>query len=217
MLENLEKYKKEKEDLEEIKKDFNELEPKLNKLSKELIEESENIIDKTKPFLNNLKDSIEEHLKDLNMGNAEIDFSIEKLKEPKKEGAHRICFLLKTNPKSDFLPLSEIASGGELSRIILALEVVLGNTHTIDTMIFDEIDSGVGPRMADVVGKKLKELSKNKQIIVITHMPQVANLADTHFKIIKSLNEDDINSEIIHLNQDEKQKEIKEMYGSIIY
>jgi DNA repair protein RecN (Recombination protein N) len=217
VLENLEKYKKEKEDLEEIKKDFNELEPKLNKLSKELIEESENIIDKTKPFLNNLKDSIEEHLKDLNMGNAEIDFSIEKLKEPKKEGAHRICFLLKTNPKSDFLPLSEIASGGELSRIILALEVVLGNTHTIDTMIFDEIDSGVGPRMADVVGKKLKELSKNKQIIVITHMPQVANLADTHFKIIKSLNEDDINSEIIHLNQDEKQKEIKEMYGSIIY
>ncbi len=69
--------------------------------------------------------------------------------------------MLKTNPKSDFLPLSEIASGGELSRIILALEVVLGNTHTIDTMIFDEIDSGgVGPRMADVVGKKTKRIIK---------------------------------------------------------
>lgn len=217
VLENLEKYKKEKSELEELKKDFNELEPKINKLTQELMQESQNIVDKAKPFLFNLKTSIEDHLEDLNMGNAEIDFRIEKLKEPKKESAHRICFLLKTNPKSDFLPLSEIASGGELSRIILALEVVLGTNHTIDTMIFDEIDSGVGPRMADVVGEKLKELSKNKQIIVITHMPQVANLADTHFKIVKSVNEDDINSEIIKLNQDEKQKEIKEMYGSIIY
>ncbi|MBL5982289.1 hypothetical protein NAAC61_10010 [Petrotoga sp. 8T1HF07.NaAc.6.1] len=216
VLKNLNKFKIQKSELDEIKNDFHELEPRLYKLKEELLELSDKIIGKVSPFLNDLKSNIENNLKDLNMENSKIDWKIEKLKEPKKESAHRITFLLKTNPKSDFMPLSEIASGGELSRIILAVEVVLGKNHAIDTMVFDEIDSGVGPRMADVVGNKLNELSKDKQIIVITHMPQVANFATEHFKIVKSSNEE-TSSAIIKLSENERLEEIKEMYGNIVY
>ncbi|KUK80295.1 MAG: DNA repair protein RecN, partial [Petrotoga mobilis] len=190
--------------------------PRLYKLRDELLGLSDKIIEKVNPFLKDLKLHIENNLKDLNMENSKIDWKIEKLKEPRKDAAHKITFLLKTNPKSDFMPLAEIASGGELSRIILAVEVVLGKNHAIDTMVFDEIDSGVGPRMADVVGNKLNELSKDKQIIVITHMPQVANFATEHFKIVKSLNEE-TTSTIVKLSENERLEEIKEMYGNIVY
>jgi len=216
VLENLNKFKIQKSELEEIKNDFHELEPRLNKLKEQLLGYSDKIIEKVTPFLKDLKLQIENNLKDLNMENSKIDWKIEKLKEPKKDTVHQITFLLKTNPKSDFMPLAEIASGGELSRIILAVEVVLGKNHAIDTMVFDEIDSGVGPRMADVVGNKLNELAKDKQIIVITHMPQVANFANEHFKIVKSLNEE-TTSTILKLSENERLEEIKEMYGNIVY
>lgn len=216
VLTNLEKYKSQKNMLEEIKKDFHELEPKLNQLKNKLMNLSDDLIDQTKPFLDELKKNVEENLKDLNMENCKIDWKIKKLNDPQKDAAHKIVFLLKTNPKSDFLPLAEVASGGELSRIILALEIVLGKNHPIDTMVFDEIDSGVGPRMADIVGKKLRDLSQNKQIIVITHMPQVATLANEHFKIIKSVDNEAI-SAIIKLSEKEKLNEIKDMYGNIVY
>lgn len=216
VLTNLEKYKSQKNMLEEIKKDFHELEPKLNQLKNKLMNLSDNLIDQTKPFLDELKKNVEENLKDLNMENCKIDWKIKKLNDPQRDAAHKIAFLLKTNPKSDFLPLAEVASGGELSRIILALEIVLGKNHPIDTMVFDEIDSGVGPRMADIVGKKLSDLSQNKQIIVITHMPQVATLANEHFKIIKSVDNEAI-SAIIKLSEKEKLNEIKDMYGNIVY
>jgi len=126
VLTNLEKYKSQKNMLEEIKKDFDELEPKLNQLQNKLMNLSDNLIDQTKPFLDKLKKNVEENLKDLNMENCKIDWKIKKLNAPQKDAAHKIVFLLKTNPKSDFLPLAEVASGGELSRIILALEIVLG-------------------------------------------------------------------------------------------
>lgn len=216
VLTNLEKYKSQKNMLEEIKKDFHELEPKLNQLKNKLMNLSDDLIDQTKPFLDELKKNVEENLKDLNMENCKIDWKIKKLNDPQRDAAHKIAFLLKTNPKSDFLPLAEVASGGELSRIILALEIVLGKNHPIDTMVFDEIDSGVGPRMADIVGKKLSDLSQNKQIIVITHMPQVATLANEHFKIIKSVDNEAI-SAIIKLSEKEKLNEIKDMYGNIVY
>ncbi|PNR95802.1 DNA repair protein RecN [Petrotoga sp. 9PWA.NaAc.5.4] len=217
VLDTLTKLRKEKNELEEIQRDLYELEPALIKIKNELEIESCNIIEKSKPFLQDIKEKVEGNLKDLNMENCKIDFKIEQLKEPRKESFHKITLLLKTNPKSEFLPLSDIASGGELSRIILALEAVIGNNHNIDTMFFDEIDSGVGPRMADIVGSKLKELSSKKQIIVITHMPQVANLAKKHFKITKSLENNETVSKIIELNDEERQEEIKEMYGNIVY
>jgi DNA repair protein RecN (Recombination protein N) len=211
----LENMKKEYEYLSELKDEIDLIEPKLKELKKKLKQESNNIIKKSIDYLNSLKKSIEKNLYDLNMKNASIDFRFSD-KEPDNTSAHKAILLLKTTPQSPFLNLSEIASGGEMSRILLAMETVFGNDHSIDTMLFDEIDSGVGPRMADVVGEKLEELSKNKQVIVITHMPQVANDANRHFKILKIEKNAKTYSSIIRLNSDERDKEIKDMYGDIV-
>ena len=143
-------------------------------------------------------------------------YYLEKLKEQGQISAHRIRILMKTNPQSDFLPLDKIASGGEMSRIFLAIETVFGTDHSVDSMLYDEVDAGVGPRMAMTVGEKLKELSKDKQLIVITHMPQVANLAEKHLKITKVQSKDEVYSTVTELTGEQREKEIKDMYGEII-
>lgn len=217
VIERYEKMKKELEELYSIKEIIDEIDPQIQKMRKSLETESDKIIETSKKYLYEIKEQVEQNLIDLNMSNAKIDFYFEKLKEPDKSSHHKINFLLKTNPQSDFMALSKIASGGEMSRILLAIETVLGIKHAIDTVLFDEIDSGVGPRMADVVARKIEELSEKKQIIVITHMPQVANISKKHFKIIKNDDKNETFSGIIELSREEKEKEIKEMYGDIVY
>jgi DNA repair protein RecN (Recombination protein N) len=217
VLENEKVFEEELKELYEIKENIDTLKPKIEKSEKLLFRESENIIKKAKPYLEDMKKRIVANLKDLNMPDSDIDVKFIKLKKPNENGFYKTKFVLKTNPKSDFMDLSLIASGGELSRIFLSLETVLGNDYSMNTMLFDEVDSGVGPRMADVVGAKLKELSNKKQVIVITHMPQVANSGNRHFKIIKEKNNGEIKSNIKLLSSKEKDKEIKEMYGDIVY
>lgn len=102
-------------------------------------------------------------------------------------GIDDVGFFIQTNPGSPTSPLHKTASGGELSRILLALNVVLADTGDANTLIFDEVDSGVGGATATAVGVRLKALSRHKQILVVTHSPQVAALADTHFQVIKSI------------------------------
>ncbi|MDK2946294.1 AAA family ATPase [Geotoga petraea] len=217
VLENEKIFEKELEDLYEIKENIDTLKPKLEKLEKELLIESDKIMNLAKPYLEDMKKRIVQNLKDLNMPDSDIDVAFKKLKKPTENGFYKSKFVLKTNPKSDFMDLSLIASGGELSRIFLSLETVLGNDYSMSTMLFDEVDSGVGPRMADIVGAKLKDLANKKQVIVITHMPQVANFGNKHFKIIKEKENNKIKSTIKLLSSKEKDKEIKEMYGDIVY
>ncbi len=103
------------------------------------------------------------------------------------DGIDQAEFLISPNIGEEPKPLTKIASGGEISRIMLALKAVLaiGTSLSPDTMIFDEIDTGIGGRIAEVVGKKLKELSKSRQVICITHLPQIASLADSHCRVQK--------------------------------
>jgi len=213
---NCKKFEEELNRLYELESIMNELTPRMEKIKKHLFEVSERIINESMPYLKQIKQGIEKNLADLNMQNAEIDFYFEKLKEPGQISAHRIRILMKTNPQSDFLPLDKIASGGEMSRIFLAIETVFGTDHSVDSMLYDEVDAGVGPRMAMTVGEKLKELSKDKQLIVITHMPQVANLAEKHLKITKVQNTDLVYSTVTELTGEQREKEIKDMYGEII-
>ncbi|HOG35567.1 MAG TPA: hypothetical protein PLU28_10685, partial [Petrotogaceae bacterium] len=213
---NCGRFEEELNKLYELESIMNELTPRMEKIKKRLFEISESIIKEAMPYLKEIKHGIEKNLVDLNMQNSEIDFYFEKLKEPGQISAHRIRMLMKTNPQSDFLPLDKIASGGEMSRIFLAIETVFGNDHSVDSMLYDEVDAGVGPRMALTVGEKLKELSKEKQLIVITHMPQVANLAEKHLKITKVQNTDLVYSTVTELTGEQREKEIKDMYGEII-
>jgi DNA repair protein RecN (Recombination protein N) len=104
---------------------------------------------------------------------------------PRAWGIDDIEFLISANPGQPPMALSRIASGGELSRMSLAIQVIASDGSTIPTMIFDEVDSGVGGGVAEMVGLKLRELGETRQVFCVTHLPQVASLADHHFRIFK--------------------------------
>ncbi len=127
------------------------------------------------------------------------------------EGIDSIEFLLSPNVGEELRPLAKIASGGEISRIMLAVKTVLARTDEVTTMIFDEIDVGIGGRIAEVVGKKLKELAKNRQVICITHLPQIASLADSHCRVEKKVIDDRTVVEVHTLNDKERVNEIARM------
>lgn len=126
-------------------------------------------------------------------------------------GIDNIEFIIAPNKQSMFQPLRKIASGGEISRIMLSLKNVLSLGDYSETMVFDEIDTGVGGRIAEVIGEKIASLSKRKQILSVTHLAQIAIYANAHFKVIKNEGEDTVNSTIEELNENTRVKEIARM------
>ena len=131
--------------------------------------------------------------------------------EPGATGTDRVDFEISTNPGSPFGPLIKIASGGELSRFILALKVALAEAGSAGTMIFDEIDRGVGGAVASAIGERLARLSKQSQVLVVTHSPQVAARAAHHFRIEKSHGPDGTRTTVRRLTSEERREEIARM------
>jgi DNA repair protein RecN (Recombination protein N) len=128
-------------------------------------------------------------------------------------GLDRAVFLIAPNPGEALKPLSQIASGGELSRVVLALKAILSHTDTVETIIFDEVDSGIGGGVAEVVGKKLLELSRHHQVICITHLPQIARFGNHHFRIIKTVQQGRTATSIQALNFEDRVHELARMLG----
>ena len=126
-------------------------------------------------------------------------------------GCDEVSFLVSTNKGTAKGPIGKIASGGELSRFLLALKVCLTKSYTAVSMIFDEIDRGIGGATADAVGRRLVRLSKNAQVLIVTHSPQVAALSDTHFQVVKSINSKNTLTEVTKLQGDAKIEEIARM------
>ena len=129
---------------------------------------------------------IRQGLVDLNFLDVEFDMEFEKLDHFTPSGWDGAQFLISTNPGQPMRPLKDVASGGELSRIMLAIKTVLADSDDIPTLIFDEIDTGISGRTAQKVSEKLMLIAKNHQVICITHLPQIAAMADSHFEIAKS-------------------------------
>jgi DNA repair protein RecN (Recombination protein N) len=124
-------------------------------------------------------------------------------------------FLISTNPGEPEKPLAKVASGGELSRIALAVKTVMAESDAIDTLIFDEIDSGISGRTAQMVSEKMNFLARSHQIICITHLPQIAAMADCHFLIAKSVENQSTVSRIHPLTEDESVNELARMLGGV--
>ena len=129
------------------------------------------------------------------------------------DGMDEIEFFISPNVGSEPKPLAKIASGGEISRVMLALKTVLAQIDLIPTMIFDEIDAGIGGRTADIVGQKLKELSRFRQVFCITHLPQIARFADQHFRVEKAVEEDHTMITAKLLTPEERVEEMARMHG----
>ncbi len=128
-------------------------------------------------------------------------------------GMDHIEFLIRPNPGQPFKPLHRIASGGELSRIMLALRNVLRRSDKLPTLIFDEVDAGIGGAEAEAVGYRLKVLSRHFQVICITHLPQIAAFGDSHIKVSKQMNKEDTYFKIKSLNEKNREQEIARMLG----
>lgn len=155
---------------------------------------------------------VQEELKLLDMPN--VRFEVEQTScELSPDGADKLQFLVSTNPGEPPKPIVKIASGGELSRIMLALKTVLSNQDIVGTMIFDEVDAGIGGSAAGKVGKKLKEVSRSRQVICVTHSAQIAAMAETQFRIEKKVLENRTFTDVHLLSHEERQKEIARMIG----
>jgi DNA repair protein RecN (Recombination protein N) len=126
-------------------------------------------------------------------------------------GTDRVEFEVSTNPGAPFGPITRIASGGELSRFILALKVALAEAGTAGTMIFDEVDRGVGGAVASAIGERLWRLAQSSQVLVVTHSPQVAARAAHHYRIEKSHGSDGTRTSVRKLSEEERREEIARM------
>lgn len=154
-----------------------------------------------------LKERILDELRQLDMPKVRLDIVFSE-KTMDLKGVDSVSFEMSTNPGESLRPINKIASGGELSRIMLALKTVLAENDEIGTLIFDEVDSGVSGKAAQKVGAKLKEVAQYRQVISVTHLPQVAACADTHLKIVKNTDGERTDIKVFDLGRDERIDEV---------
>mgnify|MGYP005971543491 FL=1 len=152
-------------------------------------------------------------LLDLNFLDVEFDMEFETLDHFTPDGWDEVQFLISTNPGQPMRPLKDVASGGELSRIMLAIKTVLADTDDIPTLIFDEIDTGISGRTAQKVSEKMAVIGQHHQVLCITHLPQIAAMADSHFEIEKHLQGTETITQIHVLEEDDSIRELARLLG----
>ena len=200
------------------------LEEKLKQKEETISKLAIKLAEKREATAKNLTSSIEKELRELSMGNVRfgvrfdypsnpdgfILFRKEKMKAT-PTGLGTLEFLFSPNPGEELRPLAKIASGGEISRVMLALKSILNDQDTIPVMIFDEVDTGIGGSVAEKVGVKLKKVAKAKQVFCITHLPQIAGMASSHFRIEKQIKGKRTRSSIRQLEYEERVEELARM------
>jgi len=132
-----------------------------------------------------------------------------------ENGIDRVEFLLSANPGEEMKPLAKVASGGELSRILLALKSLLSRKEEGETLVFDEVDAGIGGRTAELVGLQLKRLAGSHQVICITHLPQIACYGEHHYRVAKRVTGGETATEILRLERNDRIEELARMLGGI--
>lgn len=151
-----------------------------------------------------LTTALSKELKDLAFANSDFDIQMTRLPEIGPDGYDSMEYMISTNPGEPLRPLSKIASGGEISRIMLAFKHIISDNDSVETMIFDEIDTGISGKTALVVGKKMREIASTHQILCITHLPQIAAYGDANFQIQKNLSDQSTQTNIVPLDEDGK-------------
>ncbi len=202
-------------DLENLEAYVTGLEAAYDKAQKELEEAAKALSLLRKDVITPLCEKIRQALASLNFHQVVFDIQLEKTEHYSAKGNDRACFMVSLNPGNPPAPLHEIASGGELSRIMLAIKSVLADAEQIDTLIFDEIDAGISGRTAQKVSERLRLIAADRQVIAITHLPQIAAMADSHFLIEKTSDETSTISSIRQLTEEESVLELARMLGGV--
>ncbi len=215
--EDIKAYRDEREEylnkLENLNAEREATKLRLAKIEKKLDEASNILTDRRKEIATKLEKEIVEILKDLNFEYVEFKVEFKKNSSFSSKGNDIISFQITTNPGEALKPLSKVASGGELSRIMLGLKTIMAKQDEIDTLIFDEIDTGISGRTAQLVAEKMNIISRNHQVICITHLPQIAAMADVHYRIEKNVIDSESITSINKLNDDECIEELARILG----
>ncbi|KGM53583.1 DNA recombination protein RecN [Lysobacter arseniciresistens ZS79] len=164
-----------------------------------------------------LADATTALIAELGMGGGRFDIAIEATGQarPDPQGAERVEFLVAANPGQPARALRKVASGGELSRISLAIEVAALGLDTVPTMVFDEVDSGIGGGVAEIVGQKLRALGASRQVLCVTHLPQVAAQGHAHYRVSKAASDGVTQSQVRLLDPKQRQEELARMLGGV--
>jgi DNA repair protein RecN (Recombination protein N) len=201
------------EQLENLDVHTESLRKKLAECRRKLLEAGRFLSEKRSEGAGKLKQRVEKELADLAMPKASFEMRISTLPEPGSRGLERGEFYLSANPGEELKPLVSIASGGELSRIMLALKRAAPERDSTLSMIFDEVDAGIGGAAGTAVGEKLLQVSEGSQVLCITHLPQVAAFADAHFLIVKKENQGRTFVEAVPIEGEDRVREMGRMLG----
>ena len=193
--------------LENYEANMDYLQKEIDLLIKDITKLCQQISDKRKKVANVISKKIVSGLEDLNMKNSQFEISIEK-SEISRTGFDKLEFMFSANKGEKLYPLSLVASGGEISRVMLALSTTISDNYNVGTIVFDEIDTGTSGKTGEKIGKKLKSLSNNRQIISISHLAQIASNADNHIKIYKETEKSRNITKAKVLNDKERVEEI---------
>ena len=217
LAEVLETYKKLADELAGIEystQNIEELEKSLKEQHEVLLQKASVITEKRQDYAKVLSVYIQERLEKLELPKARFEISVTP-KELTSDGADNVEFLISTNVSEDLKPLAKVASGGEISRVMLAIKSIFAQSDDIDTVIFDEIDTGISGKASQSVADEIKDLSKYHQIILITHQPIIASKADKHFYVRKSQS-DETKVEVYVLTGENRIKALAELAGGEI-
>ena len=223
-----ERARRELESITHAEERIEALEAEESTLLSELAEKGLGLSDRRKESAEELSALLEGELDELRMANAQFKVGITTQPDDSglplsggekvafdSGGFDRVEFLVETNPGEDFKSLVKVASGGETSRLMLALKNVLARADEVPTLIFDEIDQGIGGRVGVVVGEKLWNLSRQHQVMCITHLPQLAGFGDQHYRVTKAISDGRTQTEVVPLLGEERRQELAQMLGPV--
>ena len=196
--------------LERMQADIAKLEAEYHALARELS-------DARKSAATRLAAAVTQRMQELGMQGGRLDIALEALPQERMSahGMERVEFLVSANPGQPLQPLTKVASGGELSRISLAILVITAQNAPIPTLVFDEVDVGIGGRVAEIVGRQLRALAANRQVVCVTHLPQVAALGHHHLQVSKAAETNTTVTRIVSLSAQERVDEVARMLGGI--
>ncbi len=201
-------FLKEKNQLEALDINLDELENKIAGYQQQLESLARSLHGKRIQFAKKLGDELSKRVRTLKMNGATIKLELEKLDELTETGMSRAFFIAETNPGEGFFKIKDIASGGELSRILLSLRQILSSHDSISIFLFDEIDTGIGGETATCIGKALAEVALNGQVIAITHLPQIAQFAEALIIVNKDIQAKD--------KESRTESTVKEIFGKLV-
>ena len=211
------KYREEKEERLAFYQDYEvqktRAEQVLVEREKELLACCEELSTVRKVAAKDLEKKIVQALSELNFLQVQFEIAFEQMEKPARNGFDSAEFLISTNPGESIKPLEKIASGGELSRIMLAIKTILSNQDGVETLIFDEIDTGISGITAQLVAGKLSQIAKGCQVLCITHLPQIAAMADNHYLIEKKVITGKTVTQIRELGEEESVGELARIIG----